>query len=332
MNNRPNQQVVSELRRLEAARVLTTADVQRISERYPTAAWDVVSLIRVFTVLGAISAGAGALILANEYMNTLRLVEGGLAAALVLLLAGAQWLARTKQMGRTAAAMEMGAGFAVQGLTSVLAIDFSTGSHNWPALVGVQTVLLVAMAYALGNRLVLTHATVTAFVWFGGETGYASGWGVYWLGMSYPLRFAVAGVVSLALAWAHANVSGRYQPFARVYAHFGALVLHLALWMMSLFGAYENYQIAWNNPGQRLAFTAIWAVVSGAFLFAGARFGVGLLRSYGLIFLIINVYTFYFQFIAGDWAALWWLHLLIVGGSLLAVGFRLERWLHGTNA
>ena len=62
----------------------------------------------------------------------------------------------------------------------------------------------------------------------------------------------------------------------------------------------------------------------------GARLQIGLLRSYGLIFLIINVYTFYFQFVAGDWEHLWFIHLLIAGGSLIAVGFKLERWIRGS--
>ncbi len=332
MSDRVNRQVIAELRRLEATGVLTRPQATRIAEHYPTAGWDVVSLIRVFTILGAISAGAGAVILASEHVNALRLLEFGLAIVAVLLVAGAR-LVRARDMHRTAAAMEMGAGFAVQGFTTVLSIDLSTGSKNWPALVGIQTVILVGMAYALGNRLVLAHATATAFVWFGGETGYVSGWGTYWLGMSYPMRFTIAGVVSLAIAWGHAQAGGRYQPFARVYAHFGLLTLHIALWILSLFGNYQDYSVAWNNPGERLAYTALWAAVSSGSIFAGARYGIGILRSYGLVFLIINVYTFYFQYLAYDWAALWWVHLLVIGGSLLALGFRLERWLRqGKNA
>jgi hypothetical protein len=326
MTDRVNRRIVAELGRLQAGGVLTAPEVQRIAERYPTGDWDIVSLVRVFTILGAIAAGAGALVMAARHMNALRLLEGSLAAAIVVLLAGARWI-RARDMGRTAAAMEMGAGFAVQGLTTVLATDFSSGSDNWPALIGVQTLLLVAMAYALQNRLVLGHASVTAFVWFGGETGYVSGWGMYWLGMSYPLRFAAAGCAAMAIAWAHAQFGGRYQSFSRVYAHFGALVLHLALWFLSIFGNFRDYVVNWHNDGERLAFTGLWAAVSVAFILTGARTGVGLLRSYGIVFLIINVYTFYFQFVAGNWAALWWLHLLIVGGSLLAVGFRLESWL-----
>jgi hypothetical protein len=324
MNDGLNRQVAGELRRLEAAGILTPREAGRIAERYPTGEWGVLSLVRVFTILGAIAAAAGALIVAGQHMNALRVLEGVLAASIVLLLAGARWV-RGKDMERTAAAMEMGAGFAVQGITTVLAIDFATGSRNWPPLVGIQTVLLAAMAYALGNRLVLAHATITCFVWFGGETGY--GWGMYWLGMNYPMRFSVAGTIALGVAWLHAVFGGRFQAFARVYAHFGALVLNLSLWMMSLFGDFADYEIRWHEESQRLAFTGLWAAVSIASIFAGARTGVGLLRSYGLVFLIINVYTFYFQFVAGDWAALWWVHLLIVGGSLLAIGFHLESWL-----
>jgi len=330
MNTRLNRQIVAELQRLETADVLDLRQVRRIAERYPTTPWDVVMLVRAFTILGAISAGAGAVVFATEYVNSIRLLEGGLAIAAVLLIAGARWVAQAKDMPRTAAAMEMGAGFAVQGLTTVLAIEFSTGSKNWPALVGAQTILLAAMAYALRNRLVLSHAAVMCFIWFGGETGYVSGWGMYWLGMSYPMRFVAAGAVALAVAWLHASIDGPFQPFARVYAHFGSLVMHIALWIMSLFGSFRDYQVSWDNDAERLMFTLIWAIVSGAFLFAGARYAVGLLRSYGIVFLIINVYTFYFQFVAAHTLELWWVHLLLVGGSLLALGFQMERRLHGT--
>ncbi|MDU1026138.1 MAG: ABC transporter ATP-binding protein, partial [Leclercia adecarboxylata] len=37
--------------------------------------------------------------------------------------------------------------------------------------------------------------------WFGAETGYMSGWGAYWLGMSYPVRFIFFGGALLALCW-----------------------------------------------------------------------------------------------------------------------------------
>ena len=132
---------------------------------------------------------------------------------------------------------------------------------------------------------------------------------------------------SLLLAWLHARtIRGRWAVFSRVYAHFGLLVTNLALWFLSLFGYYENYDIRWmDTQVERVIFSLIWAVVNVGCLFAGARFGIRFMRGYGLTFLIINIYTFYFQFVAANTAEAWFLHLLLMGGSLLWLGFYLER-------
>ena len=188
-------------------------------------------------------------------------------------------------MPRTAAAMELTAGFALQGFTAALAIDFSTGSKNWPALVGIQTILLVALAYALNNRLVLTHACVTAFVWFGGETGYVSGWGMYWLGIDVPDALSLGiGIATLGVAWLHATSIPRYQSFTRVYAHFGALLIHLSLWFLSVFGNFTDHASWSTSNAERVVFSALWAAVAAGCLLAGGRYGLAWLRGYGLTF------------------------------------------------
>ena len=91
-----NRRVVRELSRLESVGLLDPKQVSLIAERYPTTDWDVASLVRCFTILGAISAGAGAVILASEAMNALRLLEAGLMLATGGLLASARWLTREK--------------------------------------------------------------------------------------------------------------------------------------------------------------------------------------------------------------------------------------------
>jgi hypothetical protein len=326
MSRREHRGIRRELARLESAGVIDARQACAIAERYPSTGWDLVILIRAFSIVGAIAAGAGAVVLATDLANALWLLELALLVATVGLIAIGRWMAREKHMPRSGAALELAGGFAFQGLTTALAIDFSTGSNDWPTLVGVQTVLLLGLAYALDNRLVLAHACATAFVWFGGKTGYMSGAGVYWLGMSYPVRFAGAGVVALIVAWTHAEVIERYQHFSRVYAHWGALVLQLSLWFLSVFGNFgEPGSIRWDNGGERLAFTAVWAIVAGGFILIGARKSVQLLRAYGLVFLIINAYTFYFQFIVFSSAGIWWLHMLLIGGSLFGVGAWVER-------
>jgi len=326
MNGSLNRRMEAELDLLASQGVLTPAQAHRIAERYPATQWDVLVLVRWFTILGAVTAGAGLVILSKEYVSALRLGEAGLLIATAGFIFLGRYLERSRDLVKTGAALEMGGGFALQGLTFLLAIDFSTGSKDWPALVGIQSALLVLLAYLLQNRLVLIHAGVCFFVFFGAETGYVSGWGMYWLGMTYPIRFLLAGIGFLCVAWIHAvAMRGAYQSFSRVYAHLGLLDIHLALWFLSVFGYFEK-MVSWSqNNIERLVFSAVWALVSLASIFLAGTIGQRILRSYGLTFLVINLYTFYFQFVIAHSVEMWWAHLLLVGGSLVWIGFALER-------
>jgi hypothetical protein len=320
-----NRGIQRELEGVTELGLLEPAQRARIAELYPATPWNILVLARWFTILGATTMGAGVLVLARHLGTPVRLAEVGCTAAFAALLAASPVLGR-RGLGRTRASAELMAGFALQGLVVALALDFSTGSDNWPAAVGLSTALLVPLAYVIGNRLVLIHALVNFFVWFGGETGYVSGWGAYWLGMTYPVRFLGIGLVSLGVAHAHAlYLSGQRQAFARVYFHFGLLILNLSLWFLSVFGVYDEH-VQWDGTdGQRVVFSFVWGLVSIAGLHLAGRLGQRALRSYALVFLVIDVYTFYFQFIAYHSAEAWFLHLLIAGGSLVAVGSRLEK-------
>ncbi len=112
-----------------------------------------------------------------------------------------------------------------------------------------------------------------------------------------------------------------------MYAHFGLLVIRLALWFLSLFGYFES-NITWtDNNAERLLFSFLWGLVSVACIALAGGIGQPVLKSYGITLLVINVYTFYFQFVAAKTAEVWWLHLLLMGGSLVFVGFALEKYL-----
>jgi hypothetical protein len=326
MNTSLNRRIGAELILLVEQQVLNPAQAVRIAERYPATPWDILVLARWFTILGAVTAGTGLVILAKQFVNAMRLGEAGLALAMAGFIWLGQYLARSKGLVKTGAALEMAGGFALQGLIFLLAVDFSTGSKNWPALLGVQAGLLAALAYALRNRLVLIHAGICFFIFFGAETGYMSGWGAYWLGMTYPLRFLAIGTLFLCVAWLHATLlAGPYQAFSRVYAHLGLLDVHLALWFLAVFGFFEKYVRWTGNTGERLAFSLLWALVSVASLVLAGTTGQRILRSYGMTFLVINIYTFYFQFVVAHSVEAWWAHLLLVGGSLVWIGFAFER-------
>ena len=328
MSTRLNRAIRGELHRLVSLKILTFEELQKLAPRYPVTPWNLTSLVRWFTILGAVCFGAGLLILVPKVVQLQNAIDVGLVLATAGFVAGGLWLERRRGLAKTGAAMQLLGSFTLQGLIVALAIRFSTGSDNWPELVGICACATALLAYGLGSRLILIHALVNAYTAFGGETGYMSGWGAYWLEMDYPTRFIAAGLVALALAWIHARyVPGVRQGFSRVYAHFGLLVLNLALWFFSLFGFYDdvnNYRWS-NHDGQRLIFTGLWLVLSLAALFGGSKFAFRMARGYGLTFLIINIYTFYFQFIVAKSGELWFIHMLLVGGSMVGLGVWLER-------
>jgi hypothetical protein len=328
MTTAQNGAVVRELRSLVGQNLLTPLQFERIAERYPTGQWDLVTLVRWFTIIGAVSMGAGLILSAPKLLDVRLLIDASLGLAAVGLPVGGRSLTRSRSLAKTGAALELLGAFALQGLVSALAVQHSSGSDNWPALVGVCGALTLGLAYALGNRLILLLALINGLTFFGGETGYSSDWGMDWLGLDYPTRFVGAGLLTLALAYVHARfLHGGLQSFSRVYAHVGLVVVNLALWVLSLSGFSHGHDLfSWSgNDGQRLVFSVIWAGVSVGAILGGARYGFKLARGYGLTFLILNLYTFYFQFLVVHSAEIWYVHLLIAGGSMVALGLHLER-------
>jgi hypothetical protein len=326
LNQRKHARVHAELDGLAKLGILNTDQVLQLKARYPTTAWDFMALVRAFLVLGALAAASGLVILIREHLDWWLVSESALALAGVGFLVLGHWLRFRKSLSVTGEILQLVGSMAAQGLLTVLAIHH-IDEGSVPVLMALETLVSVVLAYTVASRLVLWYACINVFCWFGGQTGYVSGWGAYWLGMTYPVRFLAAGAGALLLSWLHVMVvRGRWAIFSRVYAHFGLLVINLALWFLSLFGYYEDLQIRWSGTqGERLLFSLLWAAVAAGSVFAGARRGVRLLRGYGLTFLIINLYTFYFQFVVAHTGEAWFVHLLLTGGSLLWLGLHVER-------
>lgn len=319
--------IQAELDMLTSRHILTPDQCATLKERYPATPWDVLVLVRIFTVLGVLTAMAGVIVLVKDMLDFWYLPEFKLLAMVIGFLAAGHWFKRSKGMPLLGESLELAGGMAIQGLTIVLAILYSTGSRNWPSLVGIDAALLLALAYALANPLVLWYACANLFFFLGAETGYLSGWGAYYLGMTYPLRYLVIAAITLGLAYAHAvGWRGRWVRFARVYAHYGLLLANLAMWFLSLFGYYEDIGRSWSaTAGERFVFSILWFALAAISMAASSRTGWKLLRKYAFTFLIINLYTFYFQFVVANSGALWFLHLLATGGSLVGLGVFLER-------
>ncbi|HBE89335.1 MAG TPA: hypothetical protein DDW67_09390 [Elusimicrobia bacterium] len=334
---RLHRKVHAELDELAARGILSWEQSRKLKDRYPVAPVSPGFLVKMFAVIGVLSAVTGTGILMQEHLialwnflkervNWWLAAEGSLLLAFAALLLQGSRLKALRPRPVLGELFELAGAFALQGLTVVMARHYSTGSDNWPALLGIDAALLLLLAYAVGNRFILWYALADFFFFFGAETGYVSGWGAYYLGMTYPVRFLGIGLLTLAAAWAHGVlVRGRLANFSRVYAHYGLLLINLSLWFLSLFGYFENARVRWDGTtGERLIFSALWALVAVSSLLAGAKTGLKLLRGYGMTFLIINLYTFYFQFVVANSGEAWFIHLLLTGGSMLWLGFHME--------
>lgn len=299
-----------------------------LTERYRYEGWNWLSLGRWLLVLGTVSLAAGLYFVARELLE-LTLERGAVALAVLVAAAFAlAYGAGRRELIWTRRSLELLGGLLVIGLTFVLGLIYSSGSGNWPALLLIDLFVLTALTYALNNVLLLVLSMVVFFTWFGGVTGYASGWGAYWFGMNYPLRFLLAGLVIAGVGVLHRLSEGgpleRYRGFFKVWLSSGVFFAEMALWLMSLFGNFgEITDYRQSGAAELWLFNLLWAGGNGLLLLAGGYFGLRMLRGYAVTFLIIQGYTVFFWWIAGNLGPVF--SSFIAGSVTLALVVYLEK-------
>jgi uncharacterized membrane protein len=132
---------------------------------------------------------------------------------------------------------------------------------------------------------------------------------MYFLGMNYPLRFVLFGALLTLLgiagerAWIAGSGAESPKPLDRLISLsaetkvIGLLNLFVALWILSIFGNYGDL-VAWERVRQYELFH--WSVLFGAAAIAAIGYGLkhddAVLRGFGLVFLLINLYTRFFEY------------------------------------
>ena len=171
-----------------------------------------------------------------------------------------------------------------------------TGSGHFSLLFLLSTVIYALLAFWFPSKLIWVFALLSLGSWFGTETGYMSGWGAYYLGMNYPLRFVLFGGVLIGLSLLFKRHI-RFSDFSHSTYVIGLLYLFIALWILSIFGNYgdlsswyyvKQYELL--HWGVLFAFIAIIAIVYGL------KHDDATSRGFGITFLFLNLYTKYFEF------------------------------------
>jgi hypothetical protein len=209
----------------------------------------------------------------------------------------------------------------IAGSIGCLGKALDTGSGHFSVLLLLAAVVYGVLGLLLDSKLIWVFCLMSLGGWFGAETGYASGWGAYYLGMAYPMRFVLFGG-GLTLA---SLLMLRYARFAEMFGVtrvMGLLYLFIALWILSIWGNYEGYD-SWHRAGhlELLHWSVYFGLASAGVIYLGLRNDDGVLRGFGLTFLGINLYTRFFEFF---WDGL---HKAVIFG-ILGVTF----WLIGSRA
>ena len=186
----------------------------------------------------------------------------------------------------------IGVAFALTYLSFVL----NMAEGYFAILILLASFVYAGLALRFQSKLTWFLAIGTLAVWFGTETAYRSDWEAYFLGMNFPLRYVVFGLLLLALSFG-LRALPLTRPFAPLTYATGLLGLFFSLWLLSVFGNHGSYE-TWDEAARSsfLYWALLLAAGSGLAIYYGIRRHDRLTSEVGLTFLLINVYTRYFEY------------------------------------
>ncbi len=256
--------------------------------------------IALFSIISSVSAALSDRML-QELLEVLFEAPPLLKCAVLTLIAGGLYrLGVTKRQQdperfyRNEAIFFLGV-LATGGTVSQLGMALDTGSGHYSLLLLLSFLVYAVLGVALESNLIWVFALASLGGWMGTETGYMSGWGAYYLGMNYPLRFVLFGALltGCALAFEHHPAAGKFHRSTLV---MGLLYLFISLWIMSIFGNYGDMH-TWERVKQIELFhwSILFAAVAGWAIYHGLRHDNDITKGFGITFLGINLYTRFFE-------------------------------------
>lgn len=179
---------------------------------------------------------------------------------------------------------------------SYLGLALDTGSGHFSLLFLIATIVYGTIGLLFPSKLIWVFSIITLGAWFGTETGYVSGWGSYYLGMNFPLRFVVFGIGLTALSFGFGTIE-KLKEFQKSTYILGLLYLFIALWILSIFGNHGEWSVwAETKQIQLLGWGVLFGVFAIGAIIYGLKFDDYTSRSFGITFLFINLYTKFFEY------------------------------------
>jgi len=159
----------------------------------------------------------------------------------------------------------------------------------------LATVLLGILSVWFRSRALWTCSVLAFMGWFGAFSNWY-GHDYLFLGMNYPMRFAVFGLVVIALSFIQKRLPA--LAFTRQITYVAGMVIFFTgMWGISVFGNYNDLD-AWAKVRQTqvLVYGVAFGVAAVIALLLGIRNKDVVARDMGILFLLLNLYTRYFEF------------------------------------
>ena len=194
------------------------------------------------------------------------------------------------------------------------------GSGHFSILFLLSVFVYGILAVKFSSKLVWAFALISLGSWFGTETGYQTDWSHYFLGMNYPLRFVFFGALLVLLT--SLMKTPKFEQFRTLSYIIGYMYFFISLWLLSIFGNFGTLE-DWLKVDQVELF--YWGIISTAASILVMIYGLKkqdpIAREFGIVFLLINLYSRYFEY-------LWDVTDKTIFFAILALSF----WLIGRKA
>ncbi len=188
----------------------------------------------------------------------------------------------------------------------------------------LATLTYGVLAFMLSSRLLWTATLLCLIPAYVKLTYFVSHDASWFLGMNLPCRLFVLSVIMLLLHRL-ALRSKKYHALQHITWGGGWLLLLLSAWLISVFGnsgTWSEWQLL--RQYQLLWWVAIYTLLCAAVIWLGIKLRDPLVRDFGVLFLLLDMYTRYFEY-------LWdrthkGIFFSILALSFWWVGKRMEKW------
>jgi hypothetical protein len=243
-----------------------------------------------------------------------------IAASYLLFIGNKRRKSKSKQVFSNEALLFGGVMFIANGL-AYLTKTVNKEIENYALIFLIAVPIYGFLGYYFKSKLIWAFALLSLGAWFGTQTSYLGKNNFYFLGMNYPLRFVVFGFLLTACSFIFKQSKKLNFLFESTY-FIGLTYAFSALWLLSIFGNYASID-QWYSVSQfsLLFWAALSLFICGLTFFLGFRFKDEMAREFGASFLIINLYSRFFEYFLESWHK-----------AILFSVFALSFWIIGRKA